>query len=137
MGGERTGSGLPARAQVIRRGPKGAPGSSRRPDRAPRRRGGAARPDRGRSAARPAGSDRGGGRTGMILFVTTADTEILAAERARRLLPEGFPEVRSVNPSSIEDGGLFVTHTLSGARAVVVRLLGGRKAWPDFDAVRA
>ncbi len=72
----------------------------------------------------------------MILFVTTADTEILAAERARTLLPEGFPEIRSVNPSSIEDGRSFAAQTLPGARAVIVRLLGGRKAWPDFDVVR-
>ena len=72
----------------------------------------------------------------MILFVTTADTEIIAAERARTLLPEGFPEIRSVNPSSIEDGRSFAAQTLPGARAVIVRLLGGRKAWPDFDVVR-
>src|SRR3712207_7695863 len=38
-----------------------------------------------------------------LLFLTTADTEILAAARATRLLPEGFPEVRCANPTGLED----------------------------------
>jgi cobaltochelatase CobN len=77
----------------------------------------------------------------MILFVTTADTEILTVERARSLLPEGFPQVRSLNPSSVaggrSGGGLPMVPELAEAQVVMVRLLGGRKAWPGFDAVRA
>ena len=73
----------------------------------------------------------------MILFVTTADTEILAAERAGMALPEGFPSVESVNPASIGDAASFVDGTLGRARVVIVRLLGGRSAWPGFDLLRA
>ena len=34
----------------------------------------------------------------MIVFVTTADTEILALSRAARDLPPGFPPLKAVNP---------------------------------------
>ncbi len=74
----------------------------------------------------------------MILFLTTADTEILAADRARGLLPQGFPVVRCANPPQIGDAQTFVEEALGDARAVLVRLLGGRKAWPQgFDLLRA
>ncbi len=66
----------------------------------------------------------------MILFLTTADTEVLAARRAAELLPAGFPAVRATNPATAEVA-------LDGARVVLVRLLGGRRAWEGFDAVRA
>jgi cobaltochelatase CobN len=66
-----------------------------------------------------------------LLFLTTADTEILAAARATELLPEGFPGVRCANPVSIEDPASFFEETLPGTRAVMVRLLGGRSAWPE------
>ena len=66
----------------------------------------------------------------MILFLTTADTEVLAAERARQDLPAGFPAVRCANPATVEDPAALA----SAARLVVVRLLGGRRAWPGgFD----
>ena len=63
----------------------------------------------------------------MLRLLTTADTEILAAAHALRELGEGFPEVRCANPSALDDVPGFV----AGARAVVVRLLGGRRAWPE------
>ncbi|MGH2768331.1 MAG: cobaltochelatase subunit CobN, partial [Actinomycetota bacterium] len=70
----------------------------------------------------------------MILFLTTADTEILAASRARELLPEGFPGLRCANPAGIGDPRPL----LEGAHAVVVRLLGGRGAWREgFDLLAA
>ncbi|BBL81130.1 cobaltochelatase subunit CobN [Rubrobacter xylanophilus] len=72
-----------------------------------------------------------------ILFLTTADTEILAASRAVRALPEGFPEVLCANPSRMEDPA-ELERLLDGAGAVVVRLLGGRRAWPEgFEVLRA
>jgi len=37
----------------------------------------------------------------MIVFVTTADTEILTLSRAARDLPEGFPALKAVNPSRL------------------------------------
>jgi cobaltochelatase CobN len=66
----------------------------------------------------------------MILLLTTADTEVLAARRAVETLPEGFPPVRALNPMTSDVD-------LDGAQVVLVRLLGGRRAWEEFDAVRA
>jgi cobaltochelatase CobN len=76
-------------------------------------------------------------RTTRLLFVTTADTEILAAAKATGLLPEGFPEVLCANPATLEDPGSFLDEALPGARVVLVRLLGGRRAWPEgFEELR-
>ncbi len=66
----------------------------------------------------------------MLVFLTTADTEILATARATELLPEGFPEVRCANPTKLEEPRAFFEETLPKAGAVMVRLLGGRRAWP-------
>ncbi|HEX2183368.1 MAG TPA: cobaltochelatase subunit CobN, partial [Rubrobacteraceae bacterium] len=72
-----------------------------------------------------------------LLFITTADTEILAASRAAELLPQGFPEVRCANPATLEDAGSFFDGAVPGARAVLVRLLGGRRAWSEgFEELR-
>ena len=70
-------------------------------------------------------------RVAKLLFLTTADTEILAAARATDLLPEDFPEVRCANPAKLEDPGSFFDEALPETRAVLVRLLGGRRAWPE------
>ncbi len=73
----------------------------------------------------------------MLLFLTTADTEILAAAKAAEDLPEGFPEVRCANPAKLEVPRAFFEEELPDARAVVVRLLGGRRAWPEgFEELR-
>jgi cobaltochelatase CobN len=72
-----------------------------------------------------------------ILFLTTADTEILAAARAREALPAGFPEVRCANPAKLDDPGAALPGLLEGARVVLVRLLGGRRAWPEGFAALA
>ncbi len=66
-----------------------------------------------------------------LLFITTADTEIVAAARATELLPEDFPELRCANPAKLEDVGSFLDEALTETRAVLVRLLGGRGAWPE------
>src|SRR5215211_1942964 len=76
-------------------------------------------------------------RAAKLLFLTTADTEILAAAGATELLPEGFPEVRCANPVKLEDRTTFFTEVLPETRAVMVRLLGGRRAWPEgFEELR-
>ncbi len=78
-----------------------------------------------------------GRKAASLLFLTTADTEILAAARAAELLPEGFPEVRCANPASIEEPEAFFEEALPGCRVVLVRLLGGRRAWPEgFEDLR-
>src|ERR671932_471132 len=72
-----------------------------------------------------------------ILFLTTADTEILAAARATELLPEGFPKVRCANPVTLDNPRAFFGEALPSAGAVMVRLLGGRRAWPEgFEKLR-
>ncbi len=65
----------------------------------------------------------------MILFLSTADTEILALRAAIEMLPDGFPPVRAGSPAALERAP-----SLDGVEAVVVRLLGGRRAWEaPFD----
>ena len=66
----------------------------------------------------------------MIVFVTTADTEILALSRAARDLPTGFPPVKAVNPTRLPHD-LAPEILAAGASMVLVRLLGGRRAWED------
>ena len=71
----------------------------------------------------------------MIVFVTTADTEILALSRVARDLPEGFPALKAVNPTRLPSD-LGPAELVSGAVMVLVRLLGGRRAWEEgFDAL--
>ena len=66
----------------------------------------------------------------MIVFVSTADTEILALSRVARDLPEGFPALKAVNPTRLP-AELGPTELVSGAVMVLVRLLGGRRAWEE------
>ena len=74
----------------------------------------------------------------MLLFLTTADTEILAAARAAEALPDDFPPVRCANPAKLGDDGRFLDEVLPEVRVVVVRLLGGRRAWPEgLDSLRS
>ena len=84
-----------------------------------------------------------------ILFITTADTDILTADRAVSSLPEGFPRILALNPSSLRPappvpgsgGGAFhpgedadIVSLAGDAGVVVLRLLGGKRAMPNsFD----
>jgi cobaltochelatase CobN len=69
----------------------------------------------------------------VILFVTSTDTELLALRAAIEGLPEGFGRVRGVNPWNLD-----ATPDLDDARCVLVRLLGGRRAWEaGFDQLRS
>ena len=36
-----------------------------------------------------------------ILLITTADTDLLTAERALSAMPAGFPQVAAINPASL------------------------------------
>lgn len=70
---------------------------------------------------------------GAVLFLSNADTELLALGSIVHRLPEGFPAVRAAHPARLDGAP-----PLDGIRAVVVRLLGGRTAWEQpFDALRA
>ena len=72
----------------------------------------------------------------MLRFITTADTEILAAATAVERLPGDFPEVRCANPAGAPAEAL-IDELLDGARVVLCRILGGRRGWPGgFDVLR-
>ena len=74
----------------------------------------------------------------MLRFITTADTEILAAAAAVRRLPDDFPEVRCANPNAAGAADDLINTVLGGARVVLCRILGGRRGWPEgFDLLRA
>jgi len=62
----------------------------------------------------------------MILVLTNADTEILALRSVVEALPPGFPAVRAANPDHLDRAP-----SLDGVDVVLVRLLGGRRAWED------
>jgi cobaltochelatase CobN len=65
----------------------------------------------------------------VILVLTTADTEILAVRAVMEDLPF---EVRAANPVALTDAP-----DLTDIAAVLVRLLGGRRAWEQpFDDLR-
>jgi cobaltochelatase CobN len=66
----------------------------------------------------------------MILVLTNADTEILALRSVVEGLPDGFPPVRAARPGE-------AVPPLDGVTMVLVRLLGGRRAWEEqFDELR-
>jgi cobaltochelatase CobN len=69
----------------------------------------------------------------VIIVLTNADTEILALRSIIDGLPAGFPAVRAANPGAAGDR----LPDLDGVQAVLVRLLGGRRAWEaPFDELR-
>ena len=90
---------------------------------------------------------RGNMQQRSILFITTADTDILTADRAVSSLPPGFPPVVALNPSALgknsgEDAGGRqadpdpILSLSKDAGVLVLRLLGGKRAMPDsFDAL--
>jgi cobaltochelatase CobN len=64
-----------------------------------------------------------------VLLLSTADTELLAARSSGALY-------RTANPARVEPAGLPAL--LDGVDVVVLRLLGGRRAWPEgVDALAA
>ncbi|HIL30976.1 MAG TPA: cobaltochelatase subunit CobN, partial [Dehalococcoidia bacterium] len=89
----------------------------------------------------------------MILFVTTADTDLLTADRALEDLPADFPEVKAFNPANMsspasikaspdgtssdspeESEQQAILTAAAEADVVVLRLLGGKRAMPEmFD----
>src|SRR6267378_2015444 len=92
----------------------------------------------------------------MILFLTNADTEILALRSIVEGLPDGFPDVRAANPNTANPNtanrntanpnaanrntanpNTAATPDLDGVDVILIRLLGGRRAWQEaFDRLR-
>lgn len=69
---------------------------------------------------------------GEIVILSAADTELSCLAAARARVPESFPSVRVTSlqrlghPLSVD---LYLEKVVSGARLVVLRLLGGRGYW--------
>lgn len=64
----------------------------------------------------------------MILYITHADTDLLALSRTVRSLPEGFPRIKTVSFREPEELEKLGDHELMASQLVLLRLLGGRKA---------
>ncbi len=82
-------------------------------------------------------------RTGQqnIVFVTTADTDILTAERSVSGLGlSDFPTIAAFNPVALSDDSSreVLLQAVDGAGVVVLRLLGGKRSMPEvFDQLVA
>src|SRR5689334_20792155 len=77
----------------------------------------------------PVAAKRGGP---TILFLSTADTDLLTLSYALADLPAEFPIVRAANPATLstaEAADTFLNAELPRAGAVVARLLGGKRAF--------
>ncbi|BEP15702.1 cobaltochelatase subunit CobN [Acidothermaceae bacterium B102] len=75
----------------------------------------------------------------MPLFLSSADTDLLAARAAEPLLPADLGPLRVANPVGLApvDVAAHLEGLQPGTDFVVVRLLGGRGAWADgLDALR-
>ncbi len=72
-----------------------------------------------------------------IIFVTTADTDLLTADRALTGISySDFPLVKAFSPSKLDtpEAQAELLEAVASAGAVVLRLLGGKRAMPDaFD----
>ena len=81
-------------------------------------------------------------RQKSILLITTADTDILTAERALSSMSQDSPHVTALNPASLtadpirdrDDLAREIMALAFESGVIVLRLLGGRQAMPDtFD----
>ncbi len=64
----------------------------------------------------------------MILFLTNADSELIALRSVAEAMPEGFPPLWGGNPLRAEKNASWLHE---GVQLVLVRLLGGRRAWEE------
>ena len=74
-------------------------------------------------------------RRGFV-FLTQADTDLLALSRAIPLMDPDFPPVQAHTVNHLQseaDAIAFFDHVLADAEVVVVRLHGGRPSLPGFD----
>ncbi len=82
-------------------------------------------------------TNQSNGPAKTIVFVTTADTDILTADRAVASLQTGaFPQVVAFNPVALEDDQARqnLLDAVESAGVVVLRLLGGKRSMPEtFD----
>ncbi|HIP77013.1 MAG TPA: hypothetical protein EYH07_00905, partial [Kiloniellaceae bacterium] len=70
---------------------------------------------------------------GDIVFLSAADTELAALAAAQAALGDEAPSLRLANLMQLGHNlsvDLYVEQVISGARLVIVRLLGGESYWP-------
>jgi cobaltochelatase CobN len=67
----------------------------------------------------------------VIIYLTNAPSELLALRSIIEGLPDRFPEVRAGDPTESPD-----LAALERSDIVMVRLLGGARAWPGFSDLR-
>jgi len=70
----------------------------------------------------------------LFVVLTTADTEIQALAAALRRVPDDFAVVRARNANEFQSAEAldrFVAEELPKARALIVRILGGRPYFAD------
>ena len=70
---------------------------------------------------------------GEIVILSAADTELAALAAARAGLGDGYPSLRLANLMHLSHNlsvDLYVDSVITGARLVIVRLLGGVSYWP-------
>ncbi len=70
---------------------------------------------------------------GDIVFLSAADTELAALAAAQAALGDKAPSLRLANLMQLGHNlsvDLYVEQVISGARLVIVRLLGGESYWP-------
>ncbi|WP_315837120.1 cobaltochelatase subunit CobN [Bradyrhizobium prioriisuperbiae] len=82
-----------------------------------------------------------GQETADIVVLSAADSELAAFGAAATKLPPGFPSIALTNllalghPASVD---AYVERTLSSAKIVVLRMLGGESYWPHgVESLRA
>lgn len=89
-------------------------------------------------AATPGAVDDGseavdlGQTPGDIVVLSAADSELACLSHARRMMPDGGPSLRLASLLHLGHNmsvDLYVDSVVTGARLVVVRLLGGRGYW--------
>ncbi len=69
-----------------------------------------------------------------IVFVTTADTDLLTADRALASIADpGFPLVSAYNPANLEtpEARAELLESVAAAGVVLLRLLGGKRSMPE------
>jgi cobaltochelatase CobN len=74
-----------------------------------------------------------GQEPGDIVFLSAADTELAALSAAQGSMGDGAPSLRLANLMQLGHNlsvDLYVEQVISGAKLVVVRLLGGESYWP-------
>jgi cobaltochelatase CobN len=75
-----------------------------------------------------------------LLFLSTSDTDLLALRRAAAARPAGYGQIEALNPARTDGervAAMLDRIAAGGFWAVAVRLLGGRRAFPQgFDALR-